>query len=102
MPHVADVLDVASNAYRLVMENDRVRVLEVVLRPQEQAVMHNHPHDHVIYVLNDARFRLEFPDGKTGEFDLKSGQALMMDAGAHETTNIGITVGRNLVVELKR
>jgi beta-alanine degradation protein BauB len=101
MPHAADVLDVASNAYRLVLENDRVRVLEVVLQPQERAVMHNHPHDHLVYVLNDAKFRLESPDGKTGEFDLKAGQALMIDAGDHETTNIGKTVGRNIVVELK-
>ena len=102
MPHVADVLEVASNAYRLVLENDRVRVLEVVLQPQERAVMHNHPHDHVVYVLNDARFKLETPDGKIGEFDLKAGQALMIDSGAHETTNIGSTIGRNIVVELKR
>lgn len=63
--------------------------------------MHDHPNDHVVYVMNDAKFRLDFPDGKSGEFDLKAGQALMIKAGPHETTNVGNTVGRNLVVELK-
>lgn len=101
MQKIPDVMAAASSAYRLVLENDKVRVMEVVLRPGERAPMHNHPHDHVVYVMNNAKFRLEFPDGKSGEFDLKAGQALMIDAGPHETTNIGETTGRNLVVELK-
>ncbi len=101
MQNIPDVLKSAANAYKLVLENDKVRVLEVTLKPGEKAVMHNHPNNHVVYVMNDAKFKLDFPDGKSGEFDLKAGQALMIDAGSHETTNIGTTVGRNLVVELK-
>lgn len=101
MQKVPDVLKVATNAYRLVLENEKVRVLEIVLKPGEKALMHNHPYNHVVYIMNDARFRLDFPDGKSGEFDLKKGTAMMMDAGSHETTNIGKTIGRNLVVEVK-
>lgn len=101
MEEVADVLKAAPNAYKLILENDKVRVLELVLKPGERARMHNHPHDHVVYIMNDARFRLDFPDGTSGEFDLNAGTAMMMDAGSHETKNIGKTPGRNLVVELK-
>jgi quercetin dioxygenase-like cupin family protein len=101
MQEIPDVLEAASSAYKLILENDQVRVLEVALRPGETAPMHNHPNDHVVYVINDAKFKLDFPDGKSGEFDLVEGQAMMIDAGPHETTNIGDTAGRNLVVELK-
>lgn len=102
MPAIADVMVAASSAYKLLLENDRIRVMEVVLKPGEKAPMHNHPNDHLVYVVNDAKLRLDFPDGKFAEFDLKSGQAVMIDAGPHETTNVGSTLGRNLVVELKK
>ncbi|HEY6042742.1 MAG TPA: cupin domain-containing protein, partial [Anaerolineae bacterium] len=90
-----------SNAYKVLIENDRVRVMEIVLKPGEVAPMHNHPHGHIVYIVNDAKFKLAFPDGKSTEIDLKAGNAIMMDPGPHETTNVGATVGRNLVVELK-
>jgi quercetin dioxygenase-like cupin family protein len=94
-------MEAASNAYKVLVENDRVRVMEIVLNPGETAPMHNHPNGHIVYIVNDAKFKLEFPDGKSTEIDLKGGNAIMMDAGPHETTNVGATVGRNLVVELK-
>ena len=41
---------VASDVYKLLMENDRVRVFDVWFKPDQRAVMHGHP-DHVVYVL---------------------------------------------------
>jgi quercetin dioxygenase-like cupin family protein len=102
MASIPDVMTSAANAYKLLLENERVRVMEVVLKPGEKAPMHNHPNDHVVFVENDAKLRLDFPDGKSAEFDLKAGQAVMIDAGPHETTNVGATLGRNLVVEIKK
>jgi len=102
MEQVPDVLKAAAKAYKLLMENERVRVLDIRLNPGEKAPMHNHPSDHVVYVMNDAKLKLTFPDGKSGEFDLKAGQAIWMEAGPHATENIGTSAGHNLVVELKR
>ena len=45
MEKTPDVLKVASKAYKLVLENDRVRVMEMTLRPGDKAPMHNHPND---------------------------------------------------------
>ncbi len=101
MEKIPDVLQSAANAYKLLMENKKVRVLDIRLKPGEKAPMHNHPNGHVVYVMNNAKFKLTFPDGKTGEFDLKSGEALWMEAGSHATENIGTTDGHNLVVEIK-
>jgi quercetin dioxygenase-like cupin family protein len=102
MEQIPDVLKSAANAYKLLMENEKVRVLDVRLKPGEKAPMHNHPNNHVIYVMKDAKFRLTFPDGKSSEFDLKAGKALWLEAGSHATENIGTSEGHNLVVELKK
>jgi len=102
MEKIQDVLKVAANAYTLLLENEKVRVLDIRLKPGEKAPMHNHPSSHVVYVVNNAKFKLTFPDGKTNEFDLKSGEALWIEAGSHATENIGTTDGHNLVVEIKK
>ena len=102
MDNIPDVLAAAANAYGLLLENNRVRVMEIRLNPGQKAPMHNHPNDHVIYVENDARFKLSFPDGKSSVFELKAGQTLWLEAGSHETENVGTTEARNIVIELKR
>ncbi len=96
----ADPAKVASNVYKLAMENDRVRVFDVKFKPGDKAVMHGHP-DHVVFVLEGGTNRLTFPDGKSRDFDLQAGQALWIDAGQHETVNVGKSNVRLLVLELK-
>jgi beta-alanine degradation protein BauB len=102
MEQVSDVLQSAGNSYKLLMENTKVRVLEMRLKPGEIAPMHNHPNDHVVYVMSNAKFKLTFSDGRSGVFDLKTGQTLWMEAGSHATDNIGTLEGHNLVVEIKK
>jgi len=101
MEQISDALQAAPYAYRLLMENERVRVLEIHLKPGEKAPMHNHPNDHVVYVMQNARFKLTFPDGKSDIFDLKAGQTVWLEAGSHATENVGTSKGHNLVVEIK-
>jgi quercetin dioxygenase-like cupin family protein len=101
MSNILDVLDVENSGYNLIMENEKVRVMEMKLKPGEKSPMHNHPNDHVVYVFNNAKFKLSFPNGKSNEFELKAGQALWIEAGPHETENIGNTNGHNLVTEIK-
>jgi beta-alanine degradation protein BauB len=95
-----DPAHVAKDVYKLVMENDRVRVFEVTFKPGQEAVMHGHP-DHVVYVLADYTLDLRLPDGKSQEVPLKAGQTIWMGAGPHAARNIGKTEGRALVIELK-
>jgi quercetin dioxygenase-like cupin family protein len=101
MTKVQDVLKAAPEAYGLLLENDKVRVMEVRLKPGQKAPMHDHPNKHVVYVMKDAKFKLSFPDGKSTQVDLKTGKALWMEAGSHETENVGQTDAHNLVIELK-
>ena len=91
----------ASKSYGLLLENDKVRVMEVCLKPGEIAPMHDHPDNHVVYVMKDAKFKLSSPDGKSAEINMKSGNVVWMEAGPHETENVGETDGHNLVIEIK-
>ncbi|MBE3115819.1 cytoplasmic protein [Candidatus Bathyarchaeota archaeon] len=95
-----DPLKVANNVYKLVMENDRVRVLEVVFKPNDKAVMHHHP-DHVVYVLKGGKMKLT-SEGKTDSLDLKTGQTLFLNEQNHEAQNVGSSELNLLVVELKK
>ncbi len=95
-----DPLKVASNAYKLIMENDRVRVLEVNIKKGDKATMHHHP-DHVVYVLKEGKATLT-SEGKTDTIDLVKGTAFYMKAQNHETKNVGNSDIDLLVVELKK
>ena len=102
MADIPDVMTAAAGPYALLMENDTVRVMEIRLKPGQKAPMHNHPNHHVVYVKNDARLKLTFPDGKDAVIDLKAGQALWLEAGPHAAENVGSTDFDNLVVEIKK
>lgn len=95
-----DPAQVASNVYRLTMENDRVRIFDVRFKPGDKAVMHGHP-DHVLYVFGDGQNKLTFPNGESKVFDLKGGTTLFIEAGQHATENVGKTDVHLLVIELK-
>jgi quercetin dioxygenase-like cupin family protein len=96
----ADPAMVAGDVYKMVMENERVRVFDVQFKPGQKAEMHGHP-DHVIYVLSDYTLDLKLPDGSSQVIPLKAGQTFYMNAGPHAAVNIGNTDGHALVVELK-
>ena len=100
MEREQDPLKVAKNAYKSIMENDRVRVLQVQLRPGDKAAMHYHP-DHVVYVVKGGKANLT-SSGKTDVMDLKAGQAMFIKAQSHETENTGKTDLDLIVVELKK
>ena len=57
-----DPMQVGPNIYKLLFENERVRVFEVRFKPGERIAMHSHP-DHVVYVLDDGKLKLSSPDG---------------------------------------
>ena len=101
MAEIPDVMEAAKNVVKLKLENNRARVLETRIRPGKKAPMHNHPHNHVVYFMANARLKLTFPDGKSDKLNVKAGQTIWMQPGSHETENVGKTVAHYLVVELK-
>ena len=58
----ADAVTVAPELYKVVPENDRVRVLEVRANPGIKTAMHTHPIQ-VAIGLSDGQYRVTSPDG---------------------------------------
>lgn len=96
---VLDPLNIAPQNYRLLMENSRVRVYDVTIRPGEKIAMHSNG-PAVIYVINDGRLKHTYPDGKVRETDAVSGTVIWDEAETHETENIGETDIHSLKIEL--
>ena len=90
---------VASNVYKVINENERMRVARAIFKLGETAKMHHHP-QHMIYVIKGGKLNLT-SGGKTQAMDLKEGSSIFMEAQDHEATNIGDSVVDLLVVELK-
>ena len=85
--------------YRLVMENDRVRVLEYRDRPTDRTVDHAHP-DSVMIALSSFRRRLVAGE-RTAEVELEAGTVRWLAAQSHLGENIGETDTHAIFIELK-
>ncbi len=86
--------------YKVMIENDRVRVMDFQLRRGAREEMHMHP-AHVLYVLTGFRIRFTFPDGTTKIRETMAGEVLYSDAVMHSPENIGDTDAHGILVELK-
>ena len=95
-----DPLQVAPSMYKLVFENDRVRVMEFVIKPGQKIGMHSHP-DHFGYVMKSGKVKISKPDGTSMVADLKTGTVLWLNAETHQGENVGKTTVKLLVTELK-
>ena len=96
----ADAVTVAPDVYRVVLENDRVRVLEARADPGAKTEMHTHPSQVAIAII-DGRFRFSSPDGESVEVELKAGEVMYLDPVEHTTEILGTKEAHVILVELK-
>ncbi len=96
---MADPIAVNPQHYRLVFENDRVRVLEYSDGPGDSTGAHSHP-DSVMVTLSSFARRLR-SGGREVDVELHQGQARWLDAQEHSGTNTGSTPTHCLFIELK-
>lgn len=101
--HAQDAVQMQPGAYRVALENDRVRVLEMHSRPTLGVCgvgMHSHP-AHLTVALSVAKVRVKLPDGKTFVVENQIGDVFWSEAETHETENITGKDVRALIIELK-
>ena len=85
--------------YRLLWENDFVRVLEYTDEPGTRTTPHDHPNS-VMVTLSGFRRRLS-SSGRDFETVLPSGVAVWLPAQRHSGENIGETPTHTMLIELK-
>ena len=95
-----DPLKTDSDKYTIVLENERVRVLEYRDKPGDKTVMHDHP-DFVVVARSAFKRQLTLRGGKTVVREFKPGEVMWTDAHSHIGENIGDTETHVLIIELK-
>ena len=86
--------------YKVVFENERVRVLEYRDEPGQKTSPHEHP-DSIMYTLSGFQRRLIGGAGESRDVTLAPGEVRWLDAQVHSGENIGETPTHVLFVELK-
>jgi hypothetical protein len=85
--------------YRVLFENERVRVLEYTDVPSDRTTPHEHP-DSVMVPLSSFRRRLH-AGGTSRDVEIAVGGAYWVPAQQHAGENIGDTPTHSIFVELK-
>jgi len=94
-----DAMKVAPDRFKVLFENDQVRVLDYSAKAGEKLAMHSHP-DHVIYNVSGGKTKFTTSDGKTQEMESKTGQATWVPATTHSAEHH--TDVHGILVELKK
>jgi predicted metal-dependent enzyme (double-stranded beta helix superfamily) len=89
-------------ATRLLLENDRVKVWEMLLEPGESSDLHQHTMDYVLCILEGESIDADPPNGNTFHARVEPGQVFFIKSGGTErAVNRSGTRFREIVVELK-
>lgn len=95
-----DPVPIYPRNYKLLLENDRVRVIDFVLRKGDTEDFHSH-RPHVAYILSGFKIKFSFPDGTSRVRETMAGDVLWSDAVTHSPVNIGDTDAHGIMVEFK-
>lgn len=95
-----DPVPIYPDNYKVLIENDRVRVLDFQLRKGAKEDFHAHPAA-VTYVITPFKIRFSFPDGTTRIREAKAGDVFYGEALVHASENIGDTDAHGILVEMK-
>lgn len=99
VPMTLDPAATNPDHYKVVFENERVRVLEYFDAPGDSTTAHEHP-DSVMYTLSSFRRRLYAGDAHR-DVEMPAGMTGWLPAQQHYGENIGDTQTHVIFVELK-
>ncbi len=96
-----DAAKVDPKHYKVVVDNDQVRVLRARYGPHEKSVMHGHPAAVAVF-MTDGQIKFTLPDGTSQDVSMKAHDAMWEDATKHLPENVGDTPYEVVVIELKK
>jgi quercetin dioxygenase-like cupin family protein len=95
-----DPVQTDGDKYKVLLENDQVRVLEYTDHPGQKTHPHRHP-AFVLYALAPFSRTLTLADGRVVSRTFKAGDVMFSNGEAHTGANTGSSETRVLIVELK-
>jgi quercetin dioxygenase-like cupin family protein len=96
-----DAVKVDPKHYKVISENDKVRILKIHYGPHEKSVMHSHP-DAVVIYQSDGVIKMTGADGKSQNATAKNGESMFTPAVTHLPENTGDKGFDAILVELKK
>lgn len=98
-----DPVKVAGDAYKVIVENDSVRVLDVNIAAGAKTAMHSHP-DLAGVMLEPSTIKWTRPDGTSAQSgaEFNRGGVQYMARDTHISENIGTTSAHVILVEFKK
>ena len=94
-----DPVQVDSKHYKVIAENNDVRVLRIKYGAGEKSVMHFHPQSAVVFIT-DIKSEFTLADGSTMKAEAKAGDVMLSPAGQH-LPHIGNKAVEVIQMELK-
>lgn len=95
-----DPATVSPGTYKVVLDNETVRVFRVSGPAGSKVPMHSHP-DHLAIALAPGKVHIIPKEGKPETLDMANETAQYVPAGAHESANVGSAPLDAIVIELK-
>lgn len=95
-----DATQTDGDKYKVLLENNCVRVLEYRDQPGEKTHQHHHP-AFVLYAFSSFERTLTLPDGKVLRRQFNAGDVMWSEAQTHIGENVGQTPTHVLITELK-
>ena len=102
-PPAPDAVNADPRSYKVLVENDAVRVVEHIGRPRMGVCgqgWHSHP-DHVSIAMSDGRAKVTLSDGKILIGEQKAGEVWWEPACTHKVENVSGIEMRAVLVELR-
>ena len=95
-----DPVKVDPQHYRVLLENDSVRVLRIDYPAGEKSQMHQHP-ESIAIPLAPSKVRFAMPDGKSEDRELANETAIYSPPVTHSPANVGSGRIDGILVEFK-
>jgi quercetin dioxygenase-like cupin family protein len=95
-----DLAVTAGNNAKVLLDNDKVRVIELQVAPGASTGMHAHG-DNIVYYLSGGDAIMTNADGTKKQRHTKAGEIMWSGPVVHDTRNTGQAPVRALVIELK-
>ena len=96
-----DPVQVSPRNYKVLLENDQVRVLQMDLKAGEKDNQHSHPAE-TAYFIKRGKAKIHLADGGVIDAEIPDGHTMWSDAWTHTVENVGTTDIQAIVVESKR
>lgn len=96
-----DPVKLSPDKFKVLLENEKVRVVEYILKPGEKDEWHTHPAKSS-YVVSGGKLKVFLKNGESIIADEKKGTASWMDyVGEHYVENIGDKTVKIVYTEIK-